>query len=119
MSWIARAGGQKVTIRIAQRGRRNAVPQVAEKICTIRKFFPQPLRPAAGSRGEEELFSVSKPPKSTPHSDIDGVRRDEKPNVQAAVEAGQGTETLALASDEAAAKPDHTDDVKNRDDRSQ
>ena len=61
---------------------------------------------------------MSKPPKSTPHSDIDGVHRDEKPNVESAVEAGQGTETLALARDEAAAKPEHAEDVKNRDDRS-
>ena len=37
---------------------------------------------------------MSKPPKSTPHSDIDGVHRDEKPNVESAVEAGQGTEDL-------------------------
>ena len=61
---------------------------------------------------------MSEPPKSTPHSDIDGVHRDAKPNVEAAVEAGQGTEALALARDEAVAKPDHADDVKNRDDRS-
>jgi hypothetical protein len=61
---------------------------------------------------------MSRPPQSTPHSDIDGVRRDQKPNVEAAAAAGQGTEALALARDEAAAKPDHADDVKNRDDRS-
>jgi hypothetical protein len=61
---------------------------------------------------------VTKPPKSTPHSDIDGVHRDEKPNVEIAVEAGQGTEDLARASDENAARPDYSDDVKNRDDRS-
>jgi hypothetical protein len=61
---------------------------------------------------------VSKPPKSTPHSDIDGVHRDEKPNVESAVEAGQGTDDLARASDESVARPDYSDDVKNRDDRS-
>ena len=61
---------------------------------------------------------MSQPPKSTPHSDIDGVHRDGKPNVESAVEAGQGTENLALARDEAAGKPDYADDVKNRDDRS-
>jgi len=61
---------------------------------------------------------VTKPPKSTPHSDIDGVHRDEKPNVESAVEAGQGSEDLALASKENAARPDYSDDVKNRDDRS-
>jgi hypothetical protein len=61
---------------------------------------------------------MSQPPQSTPHSDIEGVHRDEKPNVESAVEAGQGTEDLARASDEAAARPDHAEDVKNKDDRS-
>jgi hypothetical protein len=61
---------------------------------------------------------LSRPPKSTPHSDLDGVRRDQKPNVESAVEAGQGAEDLARARDEAAAKPDYAEDVKNRDDRS-
>ena len=36
--------------------------------------------------GEEEPQNVTKPPKSTPHSDLDGVHRDEKPNVESAVE---------------------------------
>jgi hypothetical protein len=61
---------------------------------------------------------VTKPPKSTPHSDIDGVHRNEKPNVESAVEAGQDTEDLALAAKETVARPDYSDDVKNRDDRS-
>ena len=61
---------------------------------------------------------MTKPPKSTPHSDIEGVHRDEKPNVESAVEAGQDTEDLALASEQNAARPDYSDDVKNRDDRS-
>lgn len=57
---------------------------------------------------------MTQPPKSTPHSDLDGVRRDSKPNV----ESGQGMEDLALARNEAAARPDRAGDVKNRDDRS-
>jgi hypothetical protein len=61
---------------------------------------------------------VSQPPKSTPHSDLDGVHRDEKPNVESAVEAGQGTEDLARASDETVARPDYSEDVRNKDDRS-
>ena len=61
---------------------------------------------------------MSRPPKSTPHSDLDGVRRDAKPNVEAAVEAGQGMEDLERASGESVARPDYSDDVKNRDDRS-
>lgn len=61
---------------------------------------------------------MTRPPESTPHSDFDGVHRDEKPNVESAVEAGQDTEDLARASKENAARPDYSDDVKNRDDRS-
>ncbi|HEX8308744.1 MAG TPA: hypothetical protein VF645_10050 [Allosphingosinicella sp.] len=61
---------------------------------------------------------MAKPPKSTPHSDLHGVHRDEKPNVETAVEAGQDSEDLARAAKEDAARPDYSDDVKNRDDRS-
>jgi hypothetical protein len=70
------------------------------------------------SEGEEEPLTVTKPPKSTAHSDLDGVHRDEKPNVETAVEAGQGTEDLERAARENVARPDYSDDVKNRDDRS-
>ena len=62
---------------------------------------------------------MSQPPKSSPHSDIDGVHRDEKPNVESAIEAGEGTEDLARAHKENSARPDYAEDVKNRDDRSQ
>jgi hypothetical protein len=61
---------------------------------------------------------VSQPPKSTPHSDIDGVHRDERPNVESAIDAGEGTDDLARASDETVARPEYAEDVKNRDDRS-
>lgn len=61
---------------------------------------------------------MSKPPQSPPNSDIDGVHRDEKPNVESAVEAGQGSDDLARAAEQDAARPDYSDDVKNRDDRS-
>lgn len=61
---------------------------------------------------------MSQPPKSTPHSDLEGVHRDEKPNVESAVEAGQGTEDLERANAETIARPDYARDVKNKDDRS-
>ena len=61
---------------------------------------------------------MNKPPKSTPHSDLDGVHRDEKPNVESAIEAGQGTEDLARAASDSPGRPDYAEDVKNRDDRS-
>jgi hypothetical protein len=88
------------------------------KKSAVQRFFSQPGPAAAGSERKQEPRSVSQPPKSTPHSDLHGVHRDEKPNVESAVEAGEGTQNLALARDEAAAKPDYSDDVKNRDDRS-
>jgi hypothetical protein len=53
---------------------------------------------------------VAKPPKSTPHSDIDGVHRDEKPNVETAQETGETTANLELARAEAKGKPPHSDD---------
>ena len=37
---------------------------------------------------------------------------------ESAVEAGQGTEDLARAGEETVARPDYSEDVKNRDDRS-
>ena len=60
---------------------------------------------------------MSNPPKSTPHSDIEGVHRDSKPNVETAIDAGEGAKDLARAGEEDAARPEHSDDVKNKDDR--
>ena len=61
---------------------------------------------------------MSKPPETTPHSDLDGVHRDERPNVESAVDSGEGSEDLARAANEDSARPDFSEDVKNRDDRS-
>ena len=52
---------------------------------------------------------MAKPPKSTPHSDIDGVHRDEKLNLESAEEAGETAADLALARDQSKGKPPHTD----------
>jgi hypothetical protein len=51
---------------------------------------------------------VPRPPKSTPHSDIDGVHRDEKKNVDTTQETGESTANLALAKDESMGKPPYT-----------
>jgi hypothetical protein len=59
---------------------------------------------------------VAKPPKSNPHSDIDGVHQDEKKNTDAAIEAGQTTADLALARDQSKGKPPHFD-AKGNDER--
>lgn len=48
---------------------------------------------------------MAKPPKSTPHSDMDGVHQDEKSNVDTATEAGQSGASLARARKETKARP--------------
>lgn len=61
---------------------------------------------------------MSRPPKSSPHSDLDGVHEDSRPNVDAAAEAGEGAEDLARAKRESVGKPEYADDKDGRDDRS-
>lgn len=61
---------------------------------------------------------MPKPPKTPPSSDIDGVNEDEVRNTDAAIASGQTTKNLALARDEAAGKPDYSDDRDSSDDRS-
>ena len=51
---------------------------------------------------------MAKPPKSTPHSDIDGVHQDEKPNTETAEETGETTANLELARGQSKGKPPHT-----------
>jgi hypothetical protein len=79
-------------------------------------FLPQPAPNSQVDPGEET--PVPKPPKSTPHSDLDGVREDERGNVDNAVEAGQDSADLKRAGDESAGRPDYAEDRPNRDDRS-
>jgi hypothetical protein len=61
---------------------------------------------------------MPKPPKATPHSDIDGVHQDEVPNTELAAEIGDTAEGLAEAKDESIARPQYADDRRNLDDRS-
>jgi hypothetical protein len=53
---------------------------------------------------------VPKPPKSTPHSDIDGVHQDEKPNTVTAQETGETSADLELARGQSRGKPPHVDE---------
>ncbi|MFL6862348.1 MAG: hypothetical protein ACJ8DZ_05050 [Allosphingosinicella sp.] len=53
---------------------------------------------------------MAKPPRSTHHSDLDGVHEDEKSHVDSANEAGQDTSDLARAHDQSAGRPDYSDD---------
>ncbi len=52
---------------------------------------------------------MPKPPKSTPHSDLDGVREDQKPVVESAREAGQDGEDLERARRDSAGRPPQSD----------
>ena len=60
---------------------------------------------------------MTKPPKATPNSDIDGVHMDEKRNTDAAQDVSDGAEQLARAGEKDVARPPHSDDVENREDR--
>jgi hypothetical protein len=60
---------------------------------------------------------MPKPPKATPHSDIDGVHQDEVPNTDVAARRHESAGTLEDAKNEAVARPEYVDDGKDRDDR--
>jgi hypothetical protein len=95
----------------------------------IQKIFDacekvRPLPPRRRNReGECRLLweqkdpAMPKPPKTTPHSDIDGVHQDERPNVDSANAAGQDSGDLEEAGRKSTARPPYSDDGKNRDDR--
>lgn len=60
---------------------------------------------------------MAKPPKATPHSDIDGVHQEEVSNVEVASDLGQSAGALKRAQDKATGRPEYQDDVENREDR--
>jgi hypothetical protein len=60
---------------------------------------------------------MSRPPRSTPHSDIDGIHEDEERNVDRAIASGQGTKELAEAKKKSTGRPPYSDDVESEDDR--
>ena len=59
---------------------------------------------------------MPKPPKATPHSDIDGVHQDERVNVETATELGQDASDLARARAKSKGRPEYSR-MKSRDDR--
>jgi hypothetical protein len=61
---------------------------------------------------------VSKPPPSTPHSDIDGIHQDEDRNTDTADRVGQDGSDLATAKAHSKGRPPYSDDQPARDDRS-
>lgn len=60
---------------------------------------------------------MTKPPASTPHSDLEGVHQDERPNIETATEAGQDSGDVKRAGDRSRARPPYAGKAKNRDDR--
>ncbi len=116
MFWIARAGGQKVTIRTAQRGSSRAVPRRGQKICTPCNFFRNRGAPRLLHLQAKEK-DVAKPPGTPPHTDLEGNDRDERGYVDAAAATDQDGSDLKLARDEAKARPRQSDD-ESGDDRS-
>lgn len=60
---------------------------------------------------------MSKPPRTTPHSDIDGVHRDERSNTDVANARGEDARELERAGDLSTARPPYTDDEEKQDDR--
>lgn len=48
---------------------------------------------------------MPKPPSSTPHSDLDGVRQDQRPIPDSAREAGQDGSDLDRAGKDSAGRP--------------
>lgn len=60
---------------------------------------------------------MPKPPKATPHSDIDGVHQNERPNTDVAADLGESAGDLKKARDENVARPKYSNDKGNVDDR--
>ena len=60
---------------------------------------------------------MSKPPKATPHSDIDGVHQDEERNTDVASALGQDSGDVKRAKEKSIARPPASGEP-SRDDRS-
>ena len=60
---------------------------------------------------------MSKPPPTTPHSDIDGVNAHERRETDVAAEQGESAESLKGAAEQDKSRPLHVDDKENVDDR--
>jgi hypothetical protein len=60
---------------------------------------------------------MTKPPPSTPHSDIDGVHQNERRNTDVAAERGESGKELRDAQEGNAARPEYHDDQENKDER--
>jgi hypothetical protein len=76
-------------------------------------------KPAAARRVDAaRRNALAKPPKTPPHSDLDGVREDRRDNVDAATETGEDAGNLGLAPADSPGKPVPKPDRGGGDDRS-
>ena len=55
---------------------------------------------------------MSKPPPSTPHSDLDGVHQDEEPNTDVAARRGESGDELKRAHEENQGRPPYADEAE-------
>lgn len=60
---------------------------------------------------------MSKPPKTTPHSDIGGYHRDEELNAEVAAKVGEGTADLEEAHEKSKGRPPYADEAEDLDNR--
>jgi len=60
---------------------------------------------------------MARPPKTTPHSDIDGVHQDERPSVEVAEELGQSAEEVAKARRKSKGRPHPPGEGSRRDEQ--
>ena len=52
---------------------------------------------------------MTKPPRTPPNSDIDGIHEDERPNVETAARLGQDSGDVARAKEQSIARPQQSD----------
>ena len=57
---------------------------------------------------------MSKPPKTTPHSDLNGIHEDQRRHIDAANEAGQDSADLEKAKKESIGRPAYRDEPEDK-----
>ena len=74
-------------------------------------FFLETVSSAPGWCPNIQEKVVTKPPKSTPHSDIEGVHKDERRNVDTALESSQDNSDVERAAEESVGRPPRSDEA--------
>jgi hypothetical protein len=73
-----------------------------------RKLFSSP------SVDQAKEFAMAKPPKTPPHSDLEGVHQDERSNVDVAAELGQSAEDVEHAREKSKGRAPPDEPAKRR-----